>query len=266
MGKLVSQNTINIRPGWIVADCSRASGGIRYDREMIREKPINHGVGLQADHKTRKTVDHVEFCAAIDAIVKKVDYVLRKHCARTSAGWFADDRALVRVKAEVAQIEDEADALNTRALKAHSARQAYIRVWPLHIELAHPEAVQEIARTVRTVLTEIRDALRAGELKDLHKLRIRSKNLHQLATGFQSDAIRFALERVPQAARELRDAVKVVKVAAKDDPKMDAALAAACKRAGKQLDLEAIEAAIAHFENSPLSQGDFDPLAQVAEG
>lgn len=256
--KVPSENVFQFRPGWMIVDCSSASGGIRYDRELLKEKSINKGNGMQADHKTRKTVDHVEFCAAIDAVVKKVDYVLRKNCARTAMGWFADDHALQKVKAEVAEIQREAEELNTNAAKkAKSARRAKIRVVPLKLDLAKPEAIQEIAATIRDVLTELRDALRAGDVASLHKLRIRSKNLEQLAVGFQSDAIKFALERVPGAANEIRDAIKNAKRATQNDggnkEAIEEAVNAAAKKAGAKVDVDAIEAAIAHFMDSPLA-------------
>lgn len=268
--KSIEPGVFNFRPGWMMVDCSSASGGIRYDRELLKEKSINRGNGLQADHKTRKTVDNVEFCAAVDAVVKKVDYVLRKHCARTDMGWFADDTVIHKIKAEIAEIEREAHELNTvAAKKAKSARRAKIRVVPLKLDLNKPEAVQEIAATIRGVLTELRDALRAGDLPSLHKLRIRSKNLERLATGFQSDAIKFALERVPAAATEIREAVKNAVRAAKNDgedkDKVTEVGEQAAKRAGAKVDIESIEAAIAHFEESPLTPStDVDDVAEAA--
>lgn len=259
--KVSSESVFNFRPGWMIVDCSSASGGIRYDRELLKEKSINKGHGIQADHKTRKTIDNVEFCAAIDAVVKKVDYVLRKNCARTAMGWFADDHALQKVKAEVAEIEREAHELNTNAAKkAKSARRAKINVVPLKLDLAKPEAVREIAGTIREVLAELRDALRAGDVASLHKLRIRSKNLDRLAVGFQSDAIKFALERVPNAANEIREAIKNATRAAKNDgedkDKIAEVAEAAAKKAGAKIDIESIEAALAHFEDSPLVAAD----------
>jgi hypothetical protein len=256
--KIENDGVFHFRPGWLIVDCSSASGGIRYDRELVKEKSINKGNGVQADHKTRKTVDHVEYCAAVDAVVKKVDYVLRKHCARTAMGWFADDAALRKVKVEIAEIAREADDLNENAAKkAKSERRAKISVAPLKLDPAHPEAVQEIAHTIRGVLIELRDALRGGDIASLHKLRIRSKNLERLAIGFQSDAIRFALERVPEAATEIREAVKNVTRAAKnsgeDKATIEEAATAAAKRAGAKVNIESIEAAIMHFEDSPLT-------------
>jgi hypothetical protein len=256
--KVKSDGVFHFRPGWMIVDCSSASGGIRYDRELVSEETINRGRGVQAEHHTRKTVDHVEYCAAVDAVVKKVDYVLRKYCARTEMGWFADDRILHKVKAEIVEIEKEAHELNTVAApKAKSERRAKIRVVPLKLDLAKPEAVREIAGTIRSVLTELRDALRSGDIASLHKLRIRSKNLEKLAVGFQSDAIRFALERVPGAATEIREAIRNATRAAQNSGESKSAIAeateTAAKRAGSRVDIESIEAAIVHFEDSVLT-------------
>jgi hypothetical protein len=263
-----TEGSFTFRPGWLLVDTSSASGGIRYDRELVKEKSINKGNGLQADHKTRKTVDHVEYCAAADAVVKKVDYVLRKHCTRTEMGWFADDQALAKVKGEIALLEAEAHDLNTNgAKKAKSARRAKIRVVPLRLDLDRREAVAEIVHTIRSVLTELRDALRAGDLASLHKLKIRSKNLDKLAVGFQSDAIRFALARVPVAANEIRDSIKTVVRAtrngggSKED--IDEATATAAAKAGAKVDLEAIEAALAHFQDSAFVD-DFEYIAKAS--
>lgn len=245
-------DTVAIQPGWLVRDVSSASGGVKHDRQLIKEaavstatgRPARGGKGRKAEYKTKTTVDHVEICAAIDACVKRVDYALRKNCARTPFGWVTDTDGLARIRTEIAEIDAEATELNERARRAKSARRAYIGVVPAKIEVSTPEAVREIARTVRTVLTDVRDALRNGHVAELHKLKIRSINLDKLAVGFQADAIRFALERVPEATKELREAIKKG-----EDP----------AAAGAKLDLEVIEAAIVHFQESP-----DDALAEVA--
>ena len=245
------EKSFSFRPGWVIRDCSSASGGIQYLRDLVKEKQINRNRGLQVDHKTRKIVDNVEYCAHIDAVVKKVDYVLRKHCARTEMGWFADDGALTAVKAEIREIREEAAELNRLADRAGSSRRAKIHIAPLRLDLAQPEAVQEIAYTVRSVLDDIHAALRTGDVASLHKLKIRAKNLDRLATGFQSDAIRFALDSVPAAANEIRRIMRISTAKPED--------------IGAELDLSALEAALTHFEASPLVDyaNDYDALASV---
>lgn len=268
MTKSDNKDVFHFRPGWMVIDCSSASGGIHYDRELVKNRPINRGNGVQEDHKTRKTVDHVQFCGAVDALVKRVDYILRKHGTRTPIGWFVDEAHLKQVQIEVAELQAEAVILNEHAAKkAQSARRAHIQIVPLRLDLNHKEAVQEITRTIRSVLTDIRDALRAGDISSLHKLKIRARNLDQLAVGFQADAIRFALERIPLVARDLREASRAAERATrnKGGSVEDAANAgrAAAARCGGRADLEAIEAALTHFTPSD-SVADFDSVEQVA--
>lgn len=231
--KKPNETTIAIRPGWLIQNASSATGGIRRDRELLDEAAINRGKGLRTEYKTRTMVDNLELCAAIDGAKKKVDYALRKHCARTPVGWITDNAGLKSIREEVEAIREEAEALNEKARRAKCAHRAYIGIFPAKITVSTPEAVQEIARTVRTILGDTRDALRLGQIKELHKLKIRAINLDKLATGFQSDAIGFALERIPEATKELRGM-------------LNDGLSA--KKAGAKLDLEAIEAAIVHFE------------------
>ncbi len=272
IGKEESKNmsSFKFRPGWMIINTSSASGGIHYDRTLIEENSFNRGHGVQTQHNTRKTVDHVEFCAAIDAIVKKVDYVLRKHCTRTEMGWFAAEKDLATVKAEISALEVEAADLNAQADRAHSARQAKIRIVPLRLDLNHPEAVQEIAGTIRGVLADYITVLRDGDILSLHKLKIRAINLDKLAVGFQADAIRFALAHVPIAANLIRTAKKIAERTARqaaeaaahakglDDEATEEAVESAVKwasveaasHAGSKLDLEIIEAALAHFQDS----------------
>ena len=239
------------RTGWIIQDCARASGGVAYGRAKLRERRTNSGQGQQTEHKTKKTVDHVEFVADMDAMVKKVDYILRKHCVNTLLGWFADDDATAAVMAEVVQLKVEAAALNQRAA-GHTARTASIDVVPLRLDLTLPAAVRILVSTLREILTAFHDALRAGQLSDLHKLRIRAINLDLLVCEPTSSKIRFALARAPQAAKEIRGAQRVALKAAKEAGKkkedLDRIAALVAQQAGAQLDLSVIEAALAALQ------------------
>jgi hypothetical protein len=231
------ENTFRFRPGWIIRDRSNATGGVHYTRELIEEH-TSLDMRQVTDHKTRKTVDNVEIVHAMDSLVKRVDYVLRKHCTRTEIGCFADDVRLAKVRTEVDELKLEAVQLNKKAAKANSKRRVQIDVVPLKLDLAQPEAVKEIAATVRGVLTALRDALRCGDVASIHKLKIRAINLEQLAVGIQSDIIRFAVERALQAASEIKTAIRGAG---------DKSTRQAARLAGRDLDLDAIEAAIAHF-------------------
>jgi hypothetical protein len=235
-GSTAQEQTIAFRPGWLIINSSKAHGGVKYERESIGEHPINRGDGISTEYTTQKTVDHVEFCARIDACVKRVDYVLLKSCIRTELGWFTDQVGLKKIRAEIVDLQREADVLNTQvAAAARSSRRAKIYIAPFRFDPVNHEAVQEIASTIRSVLSDYRDVLRNGDVASLHKLKMRAFNLARMAQGVQADAIRFALERVPLAAAELRAGIKSGKT-----PEM----------AGAVLDLEVFDAALANFEDS----------------
>lgn len=254
---------IQLQPGWMLRDCSTAKGGIYYVRDLVEEQSTNKGNGLVTTHITHRTTDNVAHVTAVDAVVKKVDYVLRKYCVRTEIGWFADDAHLKMVLTEVEGLKAEAAALNAQAPLFKSERQAYISVVPLRIDYDHEAMVRETARTVREVLTEIRDALRHGDIAAIHKLKIRSKGLHRLAVGIQSDVIRMALERLPVCSEALREAANAAKrgkrsaLAASKESKADQLKAVeraghtAAARVGAQLDLATFDNAITLFEGDP---------------
>lgn len=244
-----------LKPGWLIIDNSTASGGVHYDRAMLDETTINRGRGVQTTHQTVKSVDHVEFCAAIDALVKRVDYVMRKHATKVGKNWFADNGGLKAIEGEVAEIAAEAERLNTAgADAARSDRRAYIAIMPIPIDYNREEAVREIARAIRETLTDVLTALQAGEVADFHKLKIRCINLDKLAVGMQSDAIRFALERFETARKEIKTAANAArkKALASEAREADAdkAAADAAARVGRSLDLEEIQVAIDHFQPS----------------
>lgn len=247
--------TIIFRPGWLIIDQSTASGGIRYERRALDESPINQGNGIKTVHRSTKTVDHVGYCAAVDACVKRVDYALRKHGTKVGKNWFADAPGLAAIEAAVAEITREAARLNTHdAVEARSDRRAYIGILPMPIDFDRAEAVREIARTIRETLGEIEAALRAGAVEDFHKLKLRSLNMDKLAVGMQSDAIRFALDCFAAARRTVKEASRTAAKKAADAGasarKADEAAVAAAQACGAALDLEAIQVAIDHFQPS----------------
>lgn len=205
-----AMQSVQIRPGYVVLDVSSATGGVHYQRREIEQHKIGPDhEGLQARHETVKTVDHVVAVKDVDAVVKQVDYAIRKYCAKTVFGPFADEDNLAKLQAEVAKIKAEAVEVNERAVAVGSARRAYIGIVPAKLDVVSPEAAEEIARTVREVLGDLRDALRVGDVGPrFDGVFLRSKNLANLAVGLQSDAVRFALDCVKEARKRVKDAIK----------------------------------------------------------
>lgn len=198
---------ITVKPGWVIKDTSSASGGVHYARTHLNEETVANR--LEAEFRTRKSVDHVVIVHDLDAVVKRVDYALRKFCTKTVFGWYGNDAALAAVRSEVSQIQDAARVLNETAARLGSAHRAHIGIVPTYIDPTTPEAAEEIARTVRETLGGIQEALRAGEVGTLLQGRLlKAKNLEKLGTGFQGEAIRFALEAIGRARTEIREKLK----------------------------------------------------------
>lgn len=247
--KRTTDRNFKVTPGYIVVNCSTAKGGIHYKRTPISEHKINAGKGLQSDHRTKKTVDHLEAVALVDGAVKKADYACRVHGANTVLGWYVDDISLAALKADIALIEVEAAQANQVARACGSKREAYISIVPLKIDAASEEAAREIARTIREVLGDVITALRSGHVKKskdgkiedkLHAPLLRCKNLDRLAVGLAGESVKIALQRIPEAKKEITEAVKNG-----DDP----------ATVGAALDLEAIENAISWFAENALGDG-----------
>lgn len=244
-GKTKSKKTlpnthIQLKAGYVIVDVSSATGGVTYERELVSERTINAGQGQETNLSTKKTVDNLEAVSALDALVKQADYILRKHCARTIFGYFADAQKLEVIKAEIAELQAKADAVNYAARKVGCARRAYIGIVPAKLDIATPETAREIARTVRTVLGEVLAALRSGQVRkknntrdELHGPLLRCKNLDMLAVGPAREMIRVALDQIPEAKKEI---VELLESGASPEV------------AGREVNLGAIDNAISWFD------------------
>lgn len=199
--------TIAIKPGWIIRDCSSASGGVHYRRTYDHE--TQEGERRTVDFATHKVIDHVSIVKDLDALVMQAEYVLRKHCAKTTLGWFAPDAMLPVVRAAIARVHAEAYELNQTATRLGSLHRAYIGVAPLKVDLSTPEAAREIARTVHDTLVDILAILRQGVIgQELSGKLLRARHLDQLATGFQAEALRVALATIAEAKSQIRVQLK----------------------------------------------------------
>jgi hypothetical protein len=243
----IGTDRIQLRPGYIVVDCSKATGGVQYQQtEHLIEKDGNVGGAEEiATWSTRRIVDHKQVVSDIDALVKRVDYLLRVHCSRAGWGWFADKDAAAKVRHGMDLLQEQADTLNRDARRLGSARRVHLSVVFAAIDVANESIAQEVYRTVLDNLQAIHDALRAGMAgSELDKLMLRAKNMGNVAVGITGTALTDALSRVPEWRAELRAAVKGTKDANGLEP----------AKAGAKLNLDPLEAAIQLF--SPFNLGE----------
>lgn len=195
-----------INAGYIIIDTSRTRGGVTYVRDY--EKQRKQGRGHKVTIRTVKQIDNAKLVAETDALVQSARYVLRKHCAKTSLGWFARAGVLADIEAEFAELRYQAQEANERAQVAGSARRVQIGYVPLVLDFGLPGAAEEIRRTIAELCQDFVDTLRAGDVTGLGKLFIRAKNLEQLAIGPGRAVIIRAIENAKEARSELRTALR----------------------------------------------------------
>jgi hypothetical protein len=242
---MAAEMNLTVRSGYILIDQSTATGGVSIEREVIDFTEV--GDGFDSVTKTTKHVNHAQLVRLMDACVKRVDYILRKYCARAGYGWYADKRAKAKVEAEVAELAQEAARLNSRARSTGAERVCYISVVPTKVVTNSRAAVLEVAQSVREILRDLKRVLSAGKVgQDFDTAWTRAKNLHKLAVGPQSDSIRFALEAAKDARSALRDKLEQ----ARNEYKVDELPDGVVQGLADSLDLSPIDAALQWFTPS----------------
>jgi hypothetical protein len=228
----VAHGTVAIRPGYVVLDCSTATGGVTHQRTptVSRKK----GDGRIEDWSTTRIVDHAQIVKESDALVKQVDYLLRVHASRTGFGWFADDAAVAKIRNGLVDVRSKAEALNNAARKLGSARRTHIAVIFAKLDVAHEDVAQEIYRVARANLQAIYDCLRGGTVgQELDTALVRARNTGNVASGLLRTALDDAMSRVGAWRADVRAALKQ---------------GVAPEAAGAALDLSAMEAAMQLLE------------------
>lgn len=210
--KASSTPKIDLKSGFIMNDASTATGGIRYAREVLEERRTADGEGTIKIWKTEKVVDHDDLVRRVDAISKKVDYVLRKHCSRLGRFYFADQEQHDAVMAEVVNLKNAARTVNIEARAAGCGRRAYVSVLPSQINLAHEDAAREVAHTIQTTLGDMLEVIKAGDIgRPFEKVMLRMRNLEKLAVGICAESIVFAREAAKSAKKAIRAELKLSK-------------------------------------------------------
>jgi len=218
--------TFKVQPSYIVIDTSAATGGVTYHRETLNEREINAGDGIEREFQTRKTVDHVALVKEADSLVSKARAVLRKRCAFTPLGWICEANQLAVLRLDLEAVSQEADDYNDRASRSWCARRVRIGFVPVKLEIDNLAAAEEIARTIREVLAELKAKLEAkcSGAQFNSFFQTKCKNLDRLAAGMQKFAITDALACAKAARTELTKAAKDEREPALDLEAIDSAI------------------------------------------
>ncbi len=196
--------TLKLQSGYIIIDTSTAVGGITYTRKQIKQR--KQGKGQVVTIHSVKRVDHKQLVRSSDAIVQAARYALRCRATNTQLGWFARGEQLDGIRHAFADLRIQATTINIRAERIGSKRRVRIGFVPLKLDISLPEALEEMQRTVTDLLTALLTTLRAGDVKGLPKLFLRTKNLDQLVARSHRDMIVFAIENARVARGELNKA------------------------------------------------------------
>lgn len=249
---VVTSNPVTYKAGYVVLSTAHASGGVRYEREQIDRKEI--GEGEESRTIVDKKVDNLYVLKEGDRIVKRADYLIKRACVNLGFGWFADQGTLDTLRKEFAELKEAAASVNQVASVQRSLRRVHVGLVAGKLVL-DSEAADELARVVTDALTRIKDALRAGSVRDVtlpdgvisrDQSRVAmnaAQGLDRLATGISRDQIVLALSAAKVVRNQIAEAI--------DNGKKPA-------DAGAAADLETIEAAISWFNGPSMFGGGDD--------
>lgn len=231
---------IDIVPGFIVICEFSALGGVSYERKDYQES--REGVKLQAEFSTEKRVDNVDLVALSRRIIARANYLMESNCAHTPIGWFATDEMWRKLNADMQEMREAADVFNQTAKMAGSRRRVVIEIYPIQLNPQGGTQAQEsieliarrLAKTIRDRLTDVRDALRAGDIKLFDAAMEKCANLDKLTTGVLRDSVSIAIDGAKVAKTALREALR-------ENPGIASSVV------GASLDVESIDAAIGMF-------------------
>lgn len=227
-----AKSNFDLTTGYLVATEFEANGGVTYDRTVVSEEEV--GRGMKAEFITHKRVDDVELVRDSRSVVSRAYYIVHSICAHTPIGYFADPGALEALEKAFDEVRALARDFNDLARSVGSARRVKAEIYPLDVSVDNEHVAKRLAGLVHERLRGLHDSLRAGDLREYKQAAKRARNLEKLATGIQRDSIRYGLDCASDGRKTLAAAIK-------DENKPVPAR-------GRVLDLEALEAAMAMFE------------------
>lgn len=239
----------------LIASTSKVTGGKTSTREVISDEI--EGVSRETEAKVIVTIADMEERKRAERLIHRASLVLRKQATNTIFGYVAPRERVPEIQHRLDSIAFDAENFNAES------RTCKVKIGILTLDISQalvdPSTVKEIARHVIGELTELRGALRAGKASLAQSiLSYRVANLHELAVGTVSEAIRFAVDECTQQLRTLKAKVKG-----------DGAISETPESAGRGLDLSMLDSALgmlgAAVEDPPISPGnDNTPASLVA--
>ena len=186
---------------WLVMPSAHESGGVTRTRDVIEDK--KEGVkGRKTEARTVQVVaDEVERERA-QKIANKARALVAKHLQYTPLGYMCSPETLATFDAAMAPIKVEAETHNNQSF------HTFVHLKMLRVECFGKdiggEEIAEVAEKLRTELSAMRDAVRAGDLDAFRHVKARSPNLVGLCMG----AIKLSVEMGVKEAQDAIDAIR----------------------------------------------------------
>jgi hypothetical protein len=204
------EHQIQVRPGWLVLNQTKASGGVSSKRLVTTD--VAQGRAGETTTVITRRVDNRRLYREMDVLRQEANYACRDCCIATRLGWYVDQDNVDTLRARFATFRTTAEQLNREASRLGSERSITVSLVLAKLDFEVEDAASEIRHTVVDVLTSLHDILRTGMILTTDpgpvKLRptlLRAQNLDRLAGGEDGSAIRAALTCVEDARAVIRD-------------------------------------------------------------
>lgn len=157
---------VRVAPGYVVLNLSGARGGVTYRTQVIADRQQTRQ-SRRVDSRVVKLIDNETFVREIDAVVKNVDdTVMRRLCVKMTFGHFVPEQHHTELHRQIAELHGKMVALNASAEAMGSAHRGRIGVLTSPLNVDDPHFVTECCMTITNALSDVYDAVRAGDIDD----------------------------------------------------------------------------------------------------
>lgn len=174
---------INFKPGFLIICEFSATGGVSYQREVVRQEEN------ETEQKIVRTVDNLDIHKESKAIVGAAYYAIEKYCVNTPVGYLADQKAAKDVEEALGEVRECAKTLNEIAELLKSDRRVKVVTMPMKADFT-PKMEARLTLFIRERMREIISALGSGDRHAYETAMERARNLDHLVEGAYSDSIR----------------------------------------------------------------------------
>lgn len=202
-----------IKPGYLVSVKTTLRGGVKYEREDIRNEHKKDG-SKEEEWRTVKTVTNEEEFKAAEKQRAKIAALVSSRCKLTPFGLICQEEDIEELYMAKELAELMVDEWNTSA--KHTIMT--LNVLPVCISTDDERVARDIAKQMRDLAKQMKDAVRAGDVEAIREAAKTAATMKEMF-GEEEKA------RVSLAIKAARDAAKIItKQVIKNKEKIEAVL------------------------------------------